>query len=123
MEKLDWNLSDEIQKEGIEQAKKVKNFSVFLQPNNKKYNKNVWENCSTILSEKTNEELLPFLVPLFEWLKDINWPGALNIWMRLKSFDKNCLTLVISYCLMRAKEENDNEWYNNLILFSKEIDL
>ena len=43
---LDWNESDENQCYGLELAKKVNCFNVFLQPCNKNINKNVWNNCA-----------------------------------------------------------------------------
>ena len=54
---LDWNESDENQCYGLELAKKVNCFNVFLQPCNKNINKNVWNNCAKILSDKSDEEL------------------------------------------------------------------
>ena len=80
---LDWNESDENQCYGLELAKKVNCFNVFLQPCNKNINKNVWNNCAKILSDKSDEELSPYLPELFRWLKDLNWPGAICIYDRL----------------------------------------
>lgn len=46
---LDWNNSAEQQERGIELAKNVKCINVFLQPNQREYGKNVWDNCAKIL--------------------------------------------------------------------------
>ena len=43
---LDWNNSAEQQERGIELAKNVKCINVFLQPNQREYGKNVWDNCA-----------------------------------------------------------------------------
>lgn len=86
MSLIDWNKSDNEQVDGIKMAEGVENISVFLQPCNKKYNKNVWDNCAKILSKRTDDELSPYLVELLEWLQDLNWPGALVILDRLKVF-------------------------------------
>ena len=51
---LDWNNSAEQQERGIELAKNVKCINVFLQPNQREYGKNVWDNCAKILSERSN---------------------------------------------------------------------
>lgn len=73
MDLLDWNNSAEKQKQGIKLAREIKCINVFLQPG-RPYGKNVWSNCAKILSEKTNEELSPYLIELMEWLQDMNWP-------------------------------------------------
>lgn len=86
MSLIDWNKSDNEQVDGIKMAEGVENISVFLQPCNEKYNKNVWDNCAEILSKRTDDELSPYLVELLEWLQDLNWPGALVILDRLKVF-------------------------------------
>lgn len=43
----------------------------------------MWNNCAKILSDKSDEELSPYLPELFRWLKDLNWPGAICIYDRL----------------------------------------
>ena len=83
---LDWNKPLYIQEIGRELAIYSNNISDFLQPITPKYNKNIWENCAKVLSEKTNDILEPYLKELLEWLQDINWPGALVILERLKVF-------------------------------------
>lgn len=76
------NNSEEVQNKGIELGKEVKFFDIFFQP---KYpsGKMVWENCAKIICDKTNEELEPYLDKMFEWVEDLNWPGALLIFERL----------------------------------------
>ena len=81
---LDWNNSTEQQERGIELAKDVKCINVFLQPNQREYGKNVWDNCAKILSERSDAELSPYLVDLMRWLQDMNWPGAFCILERLR---------------------------------------
>ena len=41
---LSWDSSEELQKIGLDEARKVKHLSVFLQPLE---SKSVWENCKT----------------------------------------------------------------------------
>ena len=76
------NNSEEVQNKGIELGKKVKFFDVFFQP---KYpsGKMTWENCARIICDKTNDELEPYITQMFEWVEDLNWPGALLIFERL----------------------------------------
>jgi hypothetical protein len=115
MAMLDWNNSEETQQKGIELAKTVQDLNVFLQPLSPSFNKNVWNNCAKILYGKSDYELEPYLVPLLEWLQDLNWPGALLIVKRL-SYYGNRLSLATAKekCLIRAKAEKDSEWLDNL---------
>ena len=81
---LDWNRTEEEQAEGLRLARQVKAFNVFLQPCDKKNNKNVWDNCALIVSEKEDSDLFVYLPNLFMWIQDLNWPGAFCIVERLK---------------------------------------
>ena len=112
---IDWNKSINDQVKGIEMAKDVENINVFLQPCNKNYNKNVWENCAKILSEKTDEELSPYLVELLEWLQDLNWPGALCIVNRLENYvDDTSFNLAFNTSIKYAQALKDEVWESNL---------
>ena len=90
IELIDWNNSIEEQALGIRLARDVKCINAFLQPGSP-YGKNVWDNCAKILSERTNEELAPYLIELMEWLQDMNWPGAFCILDRLKKMTGDSL--------------------------------
>ena len=83
---FDWNQSIEKQEEGLKLAREVTSINVFLQPIDKKHNKNVWENCAKTLFERNDEELKPYLDRLMDWLVDMNWPGAKYIFDRLLQF-------------------------------------
>ena len=87
MSLIDWNQSSEKQKTGIQMAKNIQSINVFLQPCNKNYNKNVWDNCAQILSERTDDELSFYFEELMCWLQDMNWPGAFCILDRLKKYE------------------------------------
>ena len=65
MELLDWNRTEEEQAEGLRLARQVKAFNVFLQPCDDRNNKNVWDNCALIVSEKEDAILEPYLPYLF----------------------------------------------------------
>ena len=69
---LDWNNPIETQELGRLLAKDLTNLDLFCQPFCEKYNKNVWENCAIILSEKRDAELQPYLTKMLEWLQDLN---------------------------------------------------
>lgn len=120
MDMLDWNNSHEVQAKGRELAKEVECINVFLQPLHSRHNKNVWDNCAVVLADKTDEEIRPYLYALFDWLQDMNWPGADCILNRLKEYnDDKWLNYVLNDCINKAillKEEN---WLNILQSISK----
>lgn len=121
MDLLDWNNSIEEQEQGIKLAKNVKCINAFLQPNGRYYGKNVWDNCAKILSERSNEELSPYLLELMEWLQDMNWPGAFCILERLKGMvDEPLFQRSQTICLKYAKALEDAVWESNLKLIVKD---
>ena len=121
MDLMDWNRSENDQAKGLELAKNVQNFNVFLQPCNEKYNKNVWDNCAKVLSQKTDKELMPYLENLLEWLQDLNWPGALIILDRLNHYrDSVAFDPPYNECMKRAVLLEDEIWEENLKLIKRE---
>ena len=116
MDMLDWNNSLEVQEKGLRLARGVKSINVFLQPLDKNHNKNVWDNCAKILSDKTDQELTPYLIPLLGWLQDLNWPGALCILERINNYaDKLSFDVAFRECMKIAKATDDEVWLNNLL--------
>lgn len=112
---LDWHNSFEVQKKGRELAKHIKCINVFLQPLHQGHNKNVWDNCALILAEKTDEEIAPYLYKLFDWILDMNWPGAYCILNRLKSFnDQEWFDYVLNDCIDKASLLDEENWLNIL---------
>lgn len=112
---IDWNNSENIQQHGIQLAREVKSINVFLQPCDKEHNKNVWDNCAIILSERTDEELSPYLTQLLQWLQDMNWPGAFCILDRIKHYkDKKNLDFWYKYNIKLARALKDEVWEENL---------
>ena len=113
MELLCWNNSAERQEQGVKLARNVKCINVFLQPG-RPYGKNVWDNCAKILSERTDEELAPYLFALMEWLQDMNWPGAFRILNRIQNFKGEVKYQVLEQCINKAEALNDDVWKENL---------
>lgn len=111
---LDWSMPDDVQKLGIALAKEEPNIWMFIQPMSEKYNKSVWENCAKVLKDKSDETLLPYLIPLIEWLQDLTWPGAEAIFERLSAIPAATLSGPISYSVMRAVENDDTVWLGNI---------
>lgn len=116
---LDWNNSVEVQNKGIKLAKEVRNINVFIQPiiknHDKTYERNVWDNCAFILSERDDQELKPYLHELFQWLMDFNWPGAWRILERLKAFEADEQYISeLNRCMMEAKAMDSENWLISL---------
>lgn len=115
MDLLGWNNSEEKQAKGIELARDVKCINIFLQPVDDGYNKNVWDNCAKILSERSDQELSPYLIPLLKWLQDMNWPGAFCILDRLKKYKRDSLfESALNICKKYAEVLDDAVWEGNL---------
>lgn len=115
MSLLDWNESSENQEKGIELAKEVECINVFIQPISKSFNKNVWDNCAKILSSKSDEELYPYLIEIFAWLQDLNWPGANIIYSRLIDFNNNeWFKSAINQSIKYSQSIDDVVWESNL---------
>ena len=115
MKMLDWNNDSEIQNEGIYMAKEVKCLSLFMQPMDKQFNKNVWENCAIILSEKEDELLTPYIFQLLDWLQDLNWPGSIIILERLQEYRNYYkLTRAIENRIVVANALGEKSWLANL---------
>lgn len=118
---LDWNNSAEQQERGIKLAKNVKCINVFLQPNQREYGKNVWDNCAKILSERSDAELSPYLVDLMRWLQDMNWLGAFCILERLRRIVRDPLfQSAYTACLKCADALEDEVWKSNLQIITRE---
>lgn len=116
LDMFDWNNSVEIQNQGLDCAKNIKSINVFLQPLDNRHNKNVWENCAKTLCARSDDELRPYLIPLFEWLQDLNWPGAMLIFDRLQEFDDDKLfQFSKKESIKKAKALNEQVWLNNIL--------
>ena len=117
MDMLDWHMPLDIQLRGVSLAKNVETIIPFIQPLTPEHNKNVWENCAVIITEKDDEKLKPYLVELLEWLQDMNWPGAFCILDRLQRYsDDNSIHSAINVCIEKAKDCGDEVWESNLYL-------
>lgn len=114
-ELLDANNSEKSQKKGLDYARTIKNLEIFIQPFFGCRSKMIWDNCALILSEKSDEELEPYLVELLKWLQDLNWPGALTIMNRLRKYEKNNVFMMsLAYCMNCIEKTNDKIWEENL---------
>ncbi len=117
---LDWSNTDRIQKIGIKKAKKIKSVYVFILPILPANSKSIWENCAKVLVDKSNEELQPYLIKLFEWLKDMNWPGADLIFDRLILIPKELILPAYKHCVSLAEKTDDFAWSLSLKHFNEQ---
>ena len=117
---LDWKQSADVQNEGLRLTRKVESIQAFLQPCNRRFNKNVWDNCAKVLSERSDEELPSYLVPLMERMQDMNWPGAYRILDRMRRFsDRTSLMHAYQHCLTYARAQKNAAREANLQMLLK----
>ena len=83
---------------GINEAKNYKYLYPFIQPLIPGKSKCIWEPCARIVALKSDEELKPYLYLLFEWLQDLNWPGAYVIFDRLLKMPFSLLENELKHC-------------------------
>ena len=110
--------NEEVQKQGIREASCIKHLSVFFQPIESKM---LWHNCAIIIADRSDEELAFYIIKMFEWLQDTNWPGADVIYQRLLGFPKSILQTPYHIALKMAFEGNDKIWEETLLDFWREF--
>lgn len=106
---------------GINEAKNYKYLYPFIQPVIPEKSKSIWEPCAKVIALKSDEELKPYLCLLFEWLQDLNWPGAYIIFDRLLKMPLTLLEDELNDCKCQAEKNNDELWLMALEDFSKQI--
>ena len=97
---------EEVQKEGVELAGDIKDLSIFILPTE---GKKLWENCARVLTNKTDEELEPYLFPIFDWFRDANWPGFMTIYERLKKMPARMIVCAYRFAITMAQETQRDE--------------
>lgn len=105
-EMLSWDSDEKLQQKGLEEAAKVKYLSIFILSGE---GKGYWENGAKILSSKTDEELKPYLISIFDWFRDANWPGFMIIYERLKKIPAKKIVYYYQHTITRAQEIRENE--------------
>ena len=106
---------------GISQARQLKNIFPFIQPIiiPADKSKSVWEPCAKVIALRSDEELQPFLHLLFEWLQDMNWPGADIIFNRLAQMPFPEIESELCFSRKRAEKANDKMWLHWLDEFEQ----
>ena len=69
---LDDRKSTEEQSKGLEMAKSIKCIRGFVMPKSIPDHQYYWENCARVLAGKTDDELNPFLLELFNWIRNMD---------------------------------------------------
>lgn len=115
-EMLDWNNSESIQNNAIELSKTIQDLDLFFQPIDLKNNvgKNIWENCAKIICNRSEEELEKYIYKMLEWLEDLNWPGALIIFDKLKKYSYQKLEPILHRTILDAIKDNRIAWLENI---------
>ena len=70
--------------------------------------------------QKKDEELAKYCIKLFEWLQDMNWPGAEIIFDRLLAMSATFIYHAFSYSLKKAIQTTDYSWQSCLRTFAEE---
>ena len=106
-ERLSWsNTVDEQEKSVSEYANcDAIDLRSFIMPLGRK---DCWENCAKVMSARPDKEIIEIGLELFEWLQDLNWPGAMVIVSRLETLPMDALRRLYWASLEKAK--NDEEW-------------
>ena len=101
---------------GIEAARQIKNLFPFMQPIviPPEKSKSVWEPCAKVVAMRSDEELLPFIYKLLEWIADPNWPGALIIYERLTRMPYASVETALGISRKHAKQAHDSGWLSML---------
>lgn len=82
-----------------------------------------WNNCAQILicvGYPRNEIVL---TEMFEWLKDLNWPGADEIRNYLPLLPKEIFIQYYQQAVHEAQCTNDEDWLMFLYYYYKELNL
>jgi hypothetical protein len=112
---LSWNAPLDSQREAINKVASMFNLNpnVLIQPLGKEY----WQNAARALSLMGYPRIEKAIPGLFNWLQDLNWPGALIVMELLKSLPKDVIIRHLECAASEAFSIGDDIWLNNLSSF------
>ncbi len=118
VEKLHYYCPEQEQKQAIEEILQRENFdlSLLIRPCGGIY----WENAALVLSRMKHERLLPIMDGLFEWLQDLNCPGAYIIMQTIEKMPKAAFMPYYEKAVSKAIMDDDYEWLGYLSGFIRE---
>ncbi len=121
---LSWDRDDKTQQEGIQEAQQTKYLSVFFRPIpiQPMECKAVWENCAKVIASKSDETLERYVLEMFEWLQDMNHPGAEVIYNRLLEMPLERITYSFQVSLKKSQALNDESWIHWLLAFKQDYE-
>ena len=115
---LDCRRPEEEQEMGLAWADEVKSIGAFLRPRGETGGMETWRNCARVLKRKTDKELSPYIIELFEWLRDMSWEGAYLIYDRLLEMEPGMFEEGYTACLFVADRTGEKEWKDTLLMFA-----
>lgn len=120
-ENLSWNASLDCQKKAINELALMDNLNpnALIQPLGKDY----WENAARTLSMIGYPRIEEAIPGLFNWLQDLNWPGALIVMDLLKSLPKETIIRHLEFAANEALSRDDDIWLINLFTFLDDFKL
>lgn len=113
-EKLSWNSPQPIQESAILEARSIQDLGLFIQPMMQPNPKAVWKNCARVLADRSDEELVPHLPSLLQWLQDMNWPGA-DLIKRLAQIPLQLIRHPLALAISSARQARDEAWLSSLL--------
>ncbi|MEQ8156526.1 MAG: DUF5071 domain-containing protein [Clostridiaceae bacterium] len=118
---LSWNAPLDSQNKAINEiASEVNvNLNDLIQPLSKEY----WENAARVLSKIGYPKIEEAIPGLFNWLQDLNWPGALIVMELLKSLPKEAIIRHLESAAKEAFSTEDDIWLINLATFLEDFKL
>jgi hypothetical protein len=78
--------------------------------------KDTWDNCAKVIALKGYEKVKLYTPQLFEWLQDMNWPGAENIFNFLLANAAEA-SEYLPQVFQKAVKMKDSVWIYWLIVF------
>lgn len=85
--------------------------------------KEAWENLAKVLLYRGYPMIADVVPEMFEWLQDMNWPGAKEISYALSLLPKDILIKELESATLLAKKDNDIGWLYWLREFMEENNL
>ena len=85
--------------------------------------KGIWYYEALVLTRRGYPKIADVIPKLFEWLQDMNWPGADEIWHLLSKLPSDVLIANFENAANKAVDENDYGWMYWLYEFAIENDI
>lgn len=117
LQALDWSNPTSVQVDAIHAIADDDTFdpSLLLQDS---IPKECWGNASIIFAKWGSPRIDAIIPGLFEWLQDINWPGALEILVLLYDLPEEKTAKPLQGAIAEAKRTNDETWLEFLEYFT-----